>query len=151
MKHTFFALLSSLSLAAHAVEHHSEYRADLEATRERLRVLDIERNDYRLEEPALAPAQEEERLRLLGKLLEEDPVWSISQQLQADISALITQAVQTPEERALHDDLKDLLAIAMGVEGRARTRKQAEADATVLRQFIARRDVAGAGAWARSQ
>jgi hypothetical protein len=150
MKHAFLALFS-LVVVSHALEDDSKYRADLDATRERLQTLEVERNDYRKLEPQLAPTQEAERLRLIGKLLEEDPVWSISQQLQADISALVKKRDETPQERALHEDLKDLLAITVGVQERTSTREQAEAYAILLRQYIARRDVAGASAWARSQ
>ena len=47
--------------------------------------------------------------------------------------------------------LKDLLAYVSAFEERATTRAQAEQFATALRQFVVRRDVAGASTWAKSQ
>jgi hypothetical protein len=150
MKRTilFFLFFSFLPLAW---AEDSPYLAALKATHERFRILDAERNDYRRLKPELPPAKEEERLRLLGQLLTDDPVWELSQQIQADITALVAVRPQTPADVAIIESLKDLLACVAGFDERATTRAQAEQFATALRQFVALRDVAGASAWAKLQ
>ena len=142
-------LFVALLLQAHADD--SPYRISLTSSHERYRVLNAERNDYRKPKPGLPPAQEDERLRLLGQLLTEDPVWALQQQLQADIDALLAVHPQTPADAAILSSLKDLLAITSLVEDRPTTRAQAEQFAIALRQFIARRDVDGAHNWAKVQ
>ncbi len=137
----------ALLLQAHAVE--SPYRAALKTAHERYRQLDAERNDYRKTEPGLPAEKEAEYHRVLGQLLIDDPVWALTEQIQADIDALVTMRSRTPADTAVLEDLKDFLAIMSGLQERATTRKEAEQIATTLRQFIARRDAAGALAWAK--
>ncbi|MHA3775426.1 hypothetical protein ACXR0O_28230 [Verrucomicrobiota bacterium sgz303538] len=91
--------------------------------------------------------QEEEYLRLVGQLLIYDPVWALTEQIQADIDALLAVRSRTPADKAALEDLKDFLAITSGIEPAA-TRKEAEEITTTLRQFLARRDGRGALAWA---
>lgn len=149
MKHTVLSFLFvALLLPAHAAD--SPYRAGIQTVRERYQVLDAERNDYRKSEPALPAPKEDEYLRLLGQLSIDDPVWALTKQIQADIDALVAVRSRTPADNAALENLKDFLAITSTVEGRATTRKEAEMSATTLRQFIARRDVAGARTWAKS-
>jgi hypothetical protein len=148
----FIALASQTPVQA----EDSKYQAELRQARERLQPLEIERADYRKitqeeRRPKLAPAQEAERYRLLGQLLNDDPVWAVAQQIQADLSALVAVIPRPLADAAIVDDLKDLLAITSGLEDRATTQAQAEEFATALRQFLARRDVTGARAWARAQ
>ena len=99
----------------------------------------------------MPPAKEEEYLRLLGKLLTDDPVWALARQIQADIDALSALPARTPADGAIMVSLKDLLAYVSGFLQRATTRAQAEQFATALRQFVVHRDVAGASTWADSQ
>ena len=81
----------------------------------------------------------------------DDPVWALAQQIQADITALVAVHPQTPADAAIIESLKDLLALTSGFMERAATREQAEQFATALRQFVLRRDIAGASAWAKTQ
>lgn len=146
-------LLASL-LVAFALQSRAEdttYQTTLRIARERFNTLNTQMHDYRKVKPELAPAQHEERLRLLGQLVDQDPFWMLSEQLQADISALAGIPSRTPTDEELLGDLKDLLAITCGIQDRATTRKQAEEFATALRQFIVRRDVTGANTWAKSK
>jgi len=141
-------------LIAFALQSHAEdptYRTALKFARERFNTLDAEMHDYRKVKPELPPAQQEERLRLLGQLVADDPIWMLSEQLKADISALAAIRSRTPTDDAILDILKEFLAIISGIQDRATTRKQAEQFATALRQFIARRDATGAITWANSQ
>lgn len=140
-----------LALASHMQAEDSAYRAGLNAAHERLRDLEIERCDYRKTTTGLPTAKEEERLRLLGQVLDDDPVWVLLNQIQADISALVAIRQRTTTDDALVESLKDFLVIVSGFGERATTRPQAEMFATTLRQFIARRDVTGASTWAKSQ
>jgi hypothetical protein len=150
MKQTGLYLVFA-ALAAQVRADDSTYRTAMNLAHERLRILNVERNDYRKREPGLPPEQETERLRLLGQLQTDDPIWALGQQIQADITALADARSQTAADAAIIENLKDLLAITSSFEDRATTRAQAEAFATALRQFVARRDVAGAGTWAKSQ
>jgi len=52
---------------------------------------------------------------------------------------------------ALIETLKNLLAVVSGLDDRASTRAQAEEHATLLRQFVARRDYDGAVRWAETK
>lgn len=143
------SILVAFVLQAHAEE--LPYQTALNAARERLNTLNAEMHDYRKVKPELPPAQQEERLRLLGQLVADDPIWILSEQLQADISALAAIRSRTPADDATLDSLKDLLAITGGLQDRATSQKQAQQLATALRQFIARRDATGASTWAKSQ
>lgn len=146
MKHTLlFVVFVTLFLQARAED--TQYRATLKSAHERYHVLDAERNDYRKAKPGLPADQEDEYRRVVGQLLLEDPVWALTQQIQADIDALLALRSRTPADNAALENLKDFLAIISGLKP-ATTRKEAEQFATTLRQFIARRDAAGALAWA---
>jgi hypothetical protein len=129
----------------------SAYRTAIDSAHERFRILEVELHDYRKVVPALPPAQEEERHRLLGQLIADDPVWALAEEIQADISALAAIRQRSPADSDILESLKDLLAITSGFQGRATTRAQAEQFATALRQFVARRDALGASTWAKSQ
>jgi hypothetical protein len=99
----------------------------------------------------LPQAQEEERFRVLGQLLTEDPVWALARQIEADISAIVALPKKTPADTAVLEDLKDFLAVSSGIADRANTQAEAEGYAMTLRQFFVRRDASGAVAWAKSQ
>lgn len=150
MKHAIVALLFVM-LLLRAQADDTPYRAAVKSAHKRYEVLSRERVDYRKTKPGLPAPQEEEYLRLLGQLSVDDPVWALAQQIQADIDALVAVRSRTPADDAILDNLKDLLAITASVEDRANTREEAERIATVLRQFIIRRDVAGARAWVKSR
>ena len=145
-----------IAFVLHAEAQDSAYQTSLQQLRERLEELQIQRADYRKirpddRSPKLPPAQEAERYSLLGQLFSDDPIWALQQQLQADIDALADAS--KPEVRAANravlEDLKDLGALISAFEGRVPTREQADAMVAALRQFIARRDVDGARAWAK--
>jgi hypothetical protein len=146
---TLIAILVIGILPAQADE--SDYRTNVKATRERFQSLDLAYNDYRKSKPGLPHDQEEERLRLFGKLVTDDPVWALIVQIQADIDAVNAISPQSPADRVLLENLKDILSITSALDGRATTQLQAENWATGLRQFIARRDVRGAQVWAESR
>ena len=150
MKQTLLAFLLVVLLPQVQADE-SAYLGALKVAHERFRVLESERNDYRKARTGLPPAQEAERLHLLGQLLTDDPLWALSQQIQADISALSALPALTPADGALMETLKDLLVYVSGFEERATTLAQAEQFASMLRQFVVRRDAAGARKWARSQ
>ena len=149
MKRALFSFLF-LALAARLSADEPTYRASLDSMHERFRTLEVERNDYRKVKPGLPPDREAERLRLLGQLVNDDPVWALAEQIQADLTALAAVRPQTPADLAIMENLKDFLAITIGCEERATTYAQAQDIANLLRQFIARRDVNGASTWARS-
>src|SRR4051794_40353205 len=116
----FIAILTlSASLKARA----SDYRSALEVVHEQFYALEIERYDYRKPIPHLSPLKEEERFKLLGRLLSEDPVWSLTRELQADIDTLVSTGQNTQEERNLLEKLKDLLAISSSFLARSETRE----------------------------
>jgi hypothetical protein len=140
-------VLAGLALRASAQE--SAYQAALKPIRTRVHLLEAERDDYRKVKPGLSPAQEEEYLRLIGRLFVDDPIWVILQELQADIHALGELPQRTSADGRTLEKLKDLLAMTSGFEERAIDRKQAEEFATTLRQFIARRDGDGAHEWSK--
>lgn len=138
-----------LFLAAHAED--SPYRQTIQSVRDRFRALDVERRDYRKPKPSLPPDKEQERLRLLGQLVSDDPVWVLSQQLQADIDVLVARKPQTETDAKICDSLKDLLAIVTSYEERATTPEKARLFADTMRHFTAIRDAEAAHAWAKSQ
>ncbi|HET6408082.1 MAG TPA: hypothetical protein VFG14_09390 [Chthoniobacteraceae bacterium] len=150
MKRTFLSLLLLvLSLQARADD--SAYRTTLDAAHQRFQALEIKRSDYRKPKAELPAAEEEERRRLLGHLLTDDPVWALTQQLQTDIEALAAARPRTPVDANTMEDLKDLLAFISGFADRATTLAQAEQLAAALRQFVVRRDLPGIRQWAKSQ
>jgi hypothetical protein len=81
----------------------------------------------------------------------DDPLWALAQQIQADVQAIVAVASPTKADGESIENLKNFLVITSIVEGRPTTREEAELSATTLRQFITRRDVAGARAWAKLQ
>jgi len=152
MNRAFHIFLFSVAVIQASADE-SAYLPSIKATHKRLSFLEAERRDWRYwrkPEPVLPAAQEQERLRLLGQLLTDDPVWTLAQQVQADIWALVALQPRSPADGTAIDALKELLAIIGGFEERATTRTQAEQFATTLRQFVARRDVTGAHTWAKS-
>ena len=153
------AILSFLLMTVASLAHAQDrgYQTSLAQLNERLQTLEVERADYRKAAPGslhpkLSPAQAVERYSLLGQLFSEDPIWALSQQLQANIEALADPLKPgIPEEnRAVLEADKDFLALSVSFDGRAITHAQAVAFAVTLRQFIARRDVSGARIWASS-
>src|SRR4051794_1759059 len=87
-----------ISLFSQAWAEDSAYLTALKAAHERFRILDIQRNDYRKLKPELPAAEEEERFRLLGQLLTDDPVWALAQQVDADITTLAAVSAKTPAD-----------------------------------------------------
>lgn len=149
-KRTILPLLFAISVHQSQAGD-SAYRTALNAAHERYRALEMQLHDFRKIKPELPPTQREERLRLLGQLVTDDPVWVLAEQIHSDIAALVAIRSRTAADDAILDSLKDFLAITSGFQERATARKQAELFSTALRQFIARRDAAGASAWAQSQ
>lgn len=134
----------------------TEYQSSLRKARERLEVLEMQRNDYRRIKPGglrpqLLPAEEAERDRLLGQLLNDDPIWGLTRRLEVDLDALTIFRREVPAGNSMAvEDLKELLVLTNRFEGQATTHAEAEKIATALRQFIILRDVAGAKTWARN-
>ena len=149
MKPTILCLFLLLTVS-HLRAGDSSYRENLLKLRDRCSELETEASDYRKPEPKLSPEKEEEMFRLHGQLLREDPVGMLQDQIYADIRALDAVRTKTSADAALIDTLKDLLASVSGVADQAATRAQAEEHATTLRQFVARRDVAGIRVWSEA-
>jgi hypothetical protein len=96
----------------------------------------------------LSPAEDKERQCLLGQLIEQNPVWALTNEIVADAQAL---KQGKPEERAAANKLLELAAITGGFQLRATTLAEAESFASILREFVVRRDVEGAREWAKAQ
>lgn len=125
----------------------SSYRQSLEKLRHRCSELQIEESDYRKPKPSLTPEKEQELFRLQGQLLRDDPVAALSSQIDADWRALDALKTKTAADTALIETLKNLQAEVDAATDAATTRAQAVEHATALRQFVARRDVAGIKVW----
>lgn len=127
----------------------STYRETLRKVHDRFSYLEMVGSDYRKTQPILSPEQEQERLRLQGQLLRDDPIWVLQKQIDADIEALKALPDKTGSDAALIDTLKNLLAFVSAHDDKATTRAQAEEYAKAMRQFVARRDYEGAKAWSK--
>jgi hypothetical protein len=138
-------LLIFCSLAAASDE--VSYRATIDAAHRRLGELDKKRG----RDHALPPAEETERYALIGRLMTEDPVWALHVDMIAEMAALGSGKPLTPEEATEMEDLRELWGITGEFVQRATTLPEAKAFASILRQFIVRRDVDGARAWAKAQ
>jgi hypothetical protein len=150
MKPTILSLLWII-FALNVCAKEPTYREALQALHDRFAKLEMERHDYRKPEPRLTAEEEQERVRLHGQLLRDDPVWVLIEQMLADIRALEELRTKTEADSVLIETLKDLLAGVAGFSDRATSRAQAEEDARALRQFVVRRDVEGLRAWSKSQ
>jgi hypothetical protein len=149
MKPTILLLLL-LATVPDGLAQDAGYRANLQSLHDRFAALEMVRHDYLKPQPRLSPEQEQERLRLHGQLVRDDPVWVLYEQLDADIKALEAARTKTDSDTGLINTLKNLLATVTGVLDQPTTRAQADEYATALRQFVARRDEAGATAWSKS-
>ena len=149
MKPTILSLLLLL-IVPHLRAEDSGYREGLEKLRHRCSQLETEASDYRQPELRLSPEKLQELNQLQGQLLREDPVGTLGDQILADIRALETLRTRTAADTELIENLKDLLAHVSGVADQATTRAQADELASTLRQFVARRDLAGLKAWAKT-
>src|SRR4051812_18854147 len=85
-------------VVADATGGESDYLSTIKSAHERLNALEVERSDYRKVKPNLSQAEEDERLRLLGQLSVDDPVWALTQQLIADVSALVALQPKTEND-----------------------------------------------------
>ena len=146
----FLILLLSTALAVHALADETPYRKGLNTAHQRLRVLEAQREDARKAKAEFPQAANEERIRLVEKLLKDDPVWGLARQIEADLHALVGLRQKNAKESAMIGELKEFLAVISAVLQRANTREEAEALATTLRQFVARHDPGGAVEWAKS-
>ena len=99
----------------------------------------------------IPPAAEKEKFTLYGQLMLEDPVWALQREIGADINALGNGKLPTPEEAAQIGALRQLQGIVGEFSQRATTVPEAESFASILRQFVVRRDVDGARTWAKAQ
>ena len=132
MAHPFvkvaFITLLGMAWLHLAFSGEASYQAEIIATRNRY--LDL--GNRKAMGESLTPAEDKERLCLLGELTEGAPVWVLTHGIIADIQALEGSGKDlTNEERATADKLSQLLLIAL--------------------QFVVRRDVDGARAWAKTQ
>jgi hypothetical protein len=121
------------------------YREKIHAVHQKLS--DLEAKNLR--NNGLSPAEQKERFTLVGELTDEDPVWALYHNMIEDLQAL--GSGRTPEEAAEVTDLRELLPIVAEFSQRATTLPEARAFASILRQFVVRRDVDGAKAWAKAQ
>jgi hypothetical protein len=96
----------------------------------------------------LSASEEKERQCLLGQRTDEDPVTAVYRQTVAEWQAL--GGSSKAEDRALVEKLLSLVQITLHFQGRATTLPEAKSFATILSQFVARRDVEGARAWAKT-
>ena len=122
------------------------YQADVHATLGRYLALENRKQTGR----TLPPAEEEERRCLLGRLIDQDPLWALNRELTAEALAL-QQATVKPQEQAQIQKLFEFVQITMEFEHRATTLAEAKSFAQLLRQFIARQDLEGAKAWLKAQ
>jgi hypothetical protein len=118
------------------------FQAEVAAVRNRYLALENRRG-------SLSGAEEKERLCLLGQLTDYDPVFAVTREVIAEAQAL--QKGSSPIDRATAEKLVQLAAITTGYENRATSLAEAKSFASVLRGFVARRDVEGAKAWAKAQ
>lgn len=98
----------------------------------------------------LSAAEEQERLALHGQLAEQDPLWVLLEELSENIRALVMTKPPAEKDAALVEDLKSCLALASGMQGKAKDLKEAEEQTAMMRRFILRRDVKGLGQWSRT-
>lgn len=126
----------------------SSYRNELKSAHARLRALEEQRNEFRRNKRDVPADLDKARFLLLGQLQSNDPLWVLTRQIETDIAAIAALPQQTPEDETALSTLKDFLAVISGL-GEAASLSEAETLATTLRQFAARRDGAGAVAWAK--
>jgi hypothetical protein len=148
MKPIILSLLLLIPVST-AFASDSTYQETLRAVHHRFDELEMLGSDYRKAQPRLSPEQEQERLRLHGQLLRDDPIWVLYNQIDADIEALKAVPTKTDSDAALIDTLKNLLAYVHGHNDQATTRAQADEYARALRQFVARRDYEGIKVWSK--
>jgi hypothetical protein len=144
VKSAFLAFLLVASPWA-ALADDSSYHAEITDIRRRYLALE----NRKVMGSSLSPAEEKERLCLLGQLIDQDPVSALTRDIVADVHAL--EGSGKPEEHATAEKLVELSAITTGFEGRATTLAEAKSFASILRKFVVRRDVEGAKAWAKAQ
>jgi hypothetical protein len=125
-----------------ALSDEPAFQAEVAAVRNRYLTLENRRG-------SLSDAEEKERVCLLGQLIDHDPVFAVTREIIAEAQAL--QQGTSPTDRATAEKLVQLAAITTGFENRATTLAEAKSFASVLRGFVARRDVEGARAWAKAQ
>ena len=125
-----------------ALSDEPAFHAQVAAARNRYLTLENRR-------ASLSGAEERERQCLLGQLTDQDPVFIVTREAVAEAQAL--QQGSSPADRATAEKLLQLAAITTGFENRATTLAEAQSFASVLRGFVARRDVEGARAWAKAQ
>jgi hypothetical protein len=123
----------------------ASFHDEINAIRNRYHAL----NNREVMGESLSASEEEERQCILGKLTDQDPVTALTRELIAEHSVL--KDSKKPEERAVADKLLSLMQITTSFEGRATTLSEAKSFASILGQFVARRDVEGAKAWANAQ
>ena len=97
----------------------------------------------------LSASEEKERQCLLGQMIDEDPVTALYRQTVAEWQAF--GGSSKPEDRAIAEKLLGLVQITLHFQGRATTLPEAKSIATILGQYVARRDLEGARAWAKAQ
>jgi hypothetical protein len=103
------ALLAVMLVVVPTILHAEE---SLEDAKERLRLLELERNDYRRPDHGTLPNDKEaERQQLIGFLFLRDPVWKLQQELKAQIDAVV--AFKDSQDAMVNlDYLKEALAIS---------------------------------------
>jgi hypothetical protein len=125
-----------------ALSDEPAFQAEVAAARNRYLTLDNRRG-------SLSGDEEKERLCLLGQLTDHDPVFVVTREVVAEAQTL--QQGSSPTDRATAEKLLQLAVITTGYENRATSLAEAKSLASVLRGFVARRDVEGARAWAKAQ
>ena len=130
-----------------ALSDDTSYQAEVAATQNRYLAL----ANRKAMGGSLSPAEEQQRLCLLGELIDRNPVWALTRDITADYQAISSGKRPSAEESATAEKLLQLIQITTSFEHRATTLSEANAFATILRQFVVRRDVDGAKAWVKAQ
>src|SRR3954451_7408664 len=134
MQFTSFVLLLTLASRLTFADD-SSFHDEINAIRSRYTALE---NRKSMGE-TLSAYEEKERQCLLGQMTDEDPVTAVYGQTVAEWQAL--GGSSKPEDRALAEKLLSLVQITLHFQGRATTLSEAKSFATILSQFVARRDV----------
>jgi len=117
-----------------------------ETMRQNLAALELERNDYRKPNRELTPEKEEDRQKIIGWLITNDPVWAIQQEVIAQLTGLALIQTATEVRMDEIDWRKEVLAKLKDIKS-LDTSSITEKQAGELRALIVLKDKSGLDSW----
>lgn len=140
---TLISVLLSFGFATLCLAEERNYQEQILDLQDKFIRLDLEKHDMQESHRKLPPEQENERHRLMGALLELDPMNVLMKQLEDEILALISLEEMSETDLILLEQRKQFLALTASLTSQCESLDEAHDLVKRIRVLMLRGDIKG--------